>query len=110
MGSLIYEAGLVLEFEDRLLRHLEHVMVTRLRRNEPFAFKWEQRPAGVEHTHGTIWVSPATSIQFRYTGPRREEKLNRLWVEAMIQSTYQPAGLSAVPEPADQPTPPKRRA
>jgi hypothetical protein len=106
---MVYEGALVLEFEDRLLRHLEHVMVTRLRRNEPFAFKWEQKPSGGEESHGTVWVSTATSLQFRYAGPRRVEKLNRHWIEALIQSTYQPVGLVAVPEPAEPPAAPRRR-
>ncbi len=42
MGWLTYGSAPPIEIEDRLLHHLQAVIITKLRRDEPFAFNWEQ--------------------------------------------------------------------
>jgi len=107
MGSLIYGVAPVIEIEDRVLRHLQLVIIQKLRRNESFGFNWDQEP-GVsgdsEHdqgSHGAIWISPSSQLYFRFDGPRKNLQLNRQWLDVMMQATYSGEGLSALPEPTD---------
>jgi hypothetical protein len=44
MGSLIYGVAPVIQIEDRVLRHLQLVIIQKLRRNESFGFNWDQEP------------------------------------------------------------------
>ena len=108
MGSLIYGVAPAIRIEDRVLRHLEFVIISKLRRSESFAFHWDQEPGVVEDeaidaeaTHGTIWVGPASQLYFRYDGPRNGHVLNRKWLEVLIQASNSSSGLHALPEPAE---------
>ncbi|HEY8591096.1 MAG TPA: hypothetical protein VIL55_16235 [Naasia sp.] len=104
MGSLIYGAAPVIRMDDRVLRHVQVVAISKLRRNEPFAFNWDQEPGVVGDevwgsSHGTIWISNASQLYFQYDGPRSEQKLNSTWLEMLSKATYRLEGLSALPEP-----------
>ncbi|BDZ47423.1 hypothetical protein [Naasia aerilata] len=113
MGYLIYGVAPAIEIEDRVLRHLQLVIIQKLRRNESFAFNWDQEPqVGVgaghggpidleEASHGSIWISQHSLLYFRYSG-KRENHYNPTWLEAMMQATYRTEGLSVVPEPAEE--------
>jgi hypothetical protein len=123
MGYLIYGAAPAIEIEDRLLRHLQLVIIQKLRRNESFAFNWDREPGvgadrapsidldGEEEgaSHGSIWISQQSHLYFRYSG-KRDSRLNPAWLEVMMQATYRPEGLSAVPEPVDHAHPTERAA
>uniref|UniRef100_UPI000A6C64CB DUF7882 family protein n=1 Tax=Microbacterium mangrovi TaxID=1348253 RepID=UPI000A6C64CB len=45
MGRLTYEHDIRVEFEDRLLLHLQQVITNKLRRDEPFVFTWRDDPS-----------------------------------------------------------------
>ena len=105
MGTLIYGAAPAIDIEDRTLRHLQAVMIAKLRRHENFAFNWDQEP-GVgrdvmsdDGSHGTIWVSEAVQLYFRYDGPRQSQ-LNRVWLNELMSAANSSFGLRAVPEPS----------
>ena len=106
MGSLIYGVAPAVAIEDRVLRHLQIVILQKLRRGEAFSFNWDQEP-GVDGDeardaeHGSVWISPGSQLYFRYDGPRQDIALNRVWLEELMQATYRPDGLAALPEPAD---------
>ena len=97
MGLLIYGAR-VSEFEidDRVLAHLQFVVATKLRRGEQFMLTWNH---GVERGSGrsSIWISPYVPVHFKYNGSR-PPKLNRAWLELMIDWANSPAGLHPIPE------------
>ncbi len=98
MGLLIYGARVSeIEIEDRTLAHLEVVIAAKLRRNEQFMLTWEH---GMERGSGrsTIWVSPYIPLHFKYNG-KRPPKINRAWLEVLMESANEPAGLHPVPEP-----------
>jgi hypothetical protein len=104
MGTLVYGSAPAITIEDRLLKHLQAVIIMKLRRDEPFAFNWDAEP-GVgedrEHpnaSHGTVWVSQSSHLYFRYDGTR-SEKLNPAWIETLSKAAHSPRGLWAVPEP-----------
>ncbi len=104
MGWLTYGSAPPIEIEDRLLHHLQAVIITKLRRDEPFAFNWEQARQGADgeagaRSHGTIWISRASQLYFHYDGPRTSEPLNRNWLEQLTLSSNSTRGLDPLPEP-----------
>ncbi len=104
MGRLTYGSAPAIEIEDRLLRHLQVVIISKLRRDEPFAFNWEQARKGMDGeagatSHGAIWLSRASQLYFHYDGPRSNELLNRNWLEQLTLSSNSGRGLDPLPEP-----------
>ena len=104
MGTLVYGAAPAISIEDRPLKHLQAVIIMKLRRDEPFAFNWDAEPGVGEDimhpnaAHGTIWISQASQLYFRYDGTRHD-KLNPEWIDVLTKAAYSPRGLWAVPEP-----------
>lgn len=99
MGKLIYEGSVRAEFDDRLLSHLQVVIGTKLRRNEPFYFTWNgDVSTGVGRT--TVWVHAGANLVFTYYGGR-PARINRTWLEALMRTANSPAGLQVVAEPPD---------
>ena len=100
MGRLIYENSVRLDLDDRTLAHLVVVISDKLRRAESFPLSWRNDPStGDGRT--TIWVHPASTLVFEFSGSRRPA-LNRTWLEALAIVANTPEGLHIVPEPADQ--------
>jgi hypothetical protein len=98
MGTLYYGASTSsVEFDDRLLAHLQLAIVAKLRRGETFVFSWD-----VERERGSgsnaIWISPTIPLRFTYQAGGRGPT-NRLWVEALVKSANSVAGLRIVDEP-----------
>jgi hypothetical protein len=115
MGSLIYGVAPAIRIDDRVLRHLQAVIIGKLRRGETFSFNWDQEPGVGEDeatddaaAHGTIWVSAASHLYFRYDGPREGHALNRQWLELLMQESNSPGGLRVIPEPVDERRQPAR--
>ncbi len=66
MGKLIYGAiQRQIVMDDRLLAHLEAVVLSRLRRNNAFALHWKERSDTGEGRR-TVWVHPAADLYFEY--------------------------------------------
>lgn len=98
MGTFYYgDARYAIPIEDRALAHLKLVILTKLRRNESFAFSWDK---GIENGHGrgTIWIHPALALHFDFAGTRHPE-INRAWLEEMSISANQTLGLVIGKEP-----------
>jgi len=45
MGKLTYDSTLTVDFDDRVLAHLQLVIGAKLRRAESFYFSWRDDPA-----------------------------------------------------------------
>jgi len=100
MGRLIYEGSVRFDLDDRTLAHLVVVISDKLRRAESFPLSWRNDPStGDGRT--TIWVHPASSLVFEFSGSRRPA-LNRTWLEALAIVANSPEGLHVIPEPAEQ--------
>lgn len=103
MGRLIYDDGVSITFDDRLLSHLQVVIGAKLRRGEGFYLTWKDDPRAGDG-RSTIWLHPAMTLRFSYATSAPVE-LNRAWIDALATSADSSKGLSMVSEPD-----PRRRA
>ena len=98
MGTLIYGSGaLKVEFDDRVLAHLQAVVGVKVRRNERFFLSWFDTQA-VGDGRSAAWIAPEIPIAFRFT-TTAQHRLNRSWVEAMILAAGSAGGLVLTREP-----------
>ena len=95
MGSLTYDST-VIEFEDRLLLHLQIVIVNKLRRRESFAMSWRDA-AEVGDGRSTIWLDPSIPLYFKFSGSRMPA-VDRDWIELLADSAASSTGLVVVDE------------
>lgn len=105
MATLVY-GGTEYTFEDRLLSHLKIVVGMKLSRGESFYLNWD-RPSGTPEAI-SVWVSPATPLQFRFPAAKPPE-LNQKWLRAMSDNSYGPRGLFLPDEPEEEPAPLSRK-
>lgn len=103
MGYIVYD-GKVLEFkvEDRLLAHLQIVIVNKFRRNESLMFSWRE-PAETGDGRATVWLSPNIGLRFKFAGGRTPD-INPTWLAALYSAADSGRGLYAVDEPTRDPT------
>lgn len=101
MGRFIIEALAKVEFEDRVLAHLERVITSKLRRNESFTFTWRD-DISLGGGRTTVWLHPSSNILFKFHGSRPPQ-LNRDWLQALTEVAAGPHGLYIVPEPQGPP-------
>ncbi|NQX28989.1 ATP-dependent DNA ligase [Microbacteriaceae bacterium VKM Ac-2854] len=97
MGLFIYRDDTKLDVEDRVLAHLELVITTKLRRDESFAFTW-QEDVSMGSGRRKVWLHPAIPLVYRFYG-NRPPAINRAWIEALMASADTTAGLVILPEP-----------
>jgi hypothetical protein len=99
LGKFIYGMPTIeVEFDDRVLAHLQAVIVAKLRRGESFTFAWDN--ADEPGTLTSIWVHPAIPLQWEIE-ESATKKLNRAWLEELIQLSNTPTGLRMLPEPVE---------
>ena len=102
MGRFIYDsAGNSVDIDDRTLAHLRIVIMNKLRRSESFMFDVE---IGDGSGRRSFWMHSSVPLQFHFFGSR-QPRINREWVEALMQSASSPHGLSIVPEPPEDAAP-----
>jgi hypothetical protein len=94
---MTYDSRLIATIDDRVLAHLQTVVITKLRRGESFAFTWND-PERNGFGRTTIWMTPTVSLAFDYFGSKTPA-INPLWVDALMRSANSPGGLHIVPEP-----------
>ena len=92
MGTLIYDGADGFTFDDRVLAHLQAVIQTKLRRREGFLLIWTDRTAGPAGVLRSIWLDPAISVQFVFTGTTLPE-LNRDWLAILGERANSSSGL-----------------
>jgi len=98
MAMLIYgPSSTEIPLEDRALSHLKAVMLAKLRRNESFAFTWDDESGA----RSTVWIHPAIPLQFKHD-EGQPPGLNKTWIDYLMQSANTTAGLRLVPEPPNE--------
>jgi hypothetical protein len=102
MGRFIYDtAANAVDIDDRTLAHLRIVVMNKLRRAEPFMFDVE---VGDGSGRRSFWIHPSVPLQFHFFGSRMP-RINRLWVEELMQTASGPNGLTIIPEPPEETEP-----
>jgi hypothetical protein len=82
---------MAIEFDDRLLAHLQIVMVNKLRRRESFAMSWRDSVA-VGDGRSAIWLDPSIPLYFKFEGSR-VPLLDREWIARLAASADSSTGL-----------------
>lgn len=90
MGTLLY-AGTAVEFDDRLLTHLQIVIVQKFRRGESFLMSW-LNDASSSDSRGSIWLTPAVPVLFTFDGSR-VPAVDQSWIDRLGASADGPRGL-----------------
>jgi hypothetical protein len=99
VGKLTYDSTMVVNFDDRVLAHLQVVIGAKLRRGESFQMSWvtdQSEGSG----RNVIWMDPAVPLGFKYDSARAPV-LNRAWIEALMATAHSAGGLRIVPEPPE---------
>ncbi len=99
MGKFIYDGAVKVDFEDRLLAHLQLVIGTKLRRGETFFFTWRD-DSSVGDGRTSVWMRPQASLVYKYYGSR-QPSINLAWVDALAHTANSPTGLYVVSEPSE---------
>jgi len=90
MGTLKYD-GTTVDFEDRVLAHMEVVVIQKLRRQEAFFMSWHE-PDSAGGGRTGIWLHPAALLTFHYSS-NEAAKIDREWVERLTFSASSSAGM-----------------
>lgn len=99
VGALIYgNPTWRIEFDDRVLAHLQIAVMTKIRRNEGFQMSWSNDHASTGRT--SIWMHPSIPLMFQFNGSR-DASINRSWIDLLLQSASSSGGLQVIPEPRD---------
>lgn len=100
VGRLNYDSTMVIDFDDRLLAHLQVVIGAKLRRGESFQFSWATDMAEGSGRN-SIWLAPEIPLAFKYNASR-PPALNIMWIEALMTTSHSTGGLRIVPEPTER--------
>ncbi|MEL4318335.1 ATP-dependent DNA ligase [Leifsonia sp. YIM 134122] len=96
MGTFIYNGTLTVDFEDRLLAHLQFVITNKLRRDESFSFSWTTADdSGGGRT--SVWLDRRIPIVFDFSTSALPA-LNREWAESLMRTAHRDGRLQIVPE------------
>lgn len=98
MGSITYD-GLVVHIDDRVLAHLQIVIVNKLRRGESFLMSWKDS-ADVGSGRSAIWLHPNVLLHFKFEGSR-VPTINEEWLAELAQSADSSRGLIVTTERGD---------
>ena len=104
MGTLSYDSNFAVDFDDRLLAHLQIVIGQKLRRNESLYLSWKDDNR-IGNGRTTIWLNPSIPLIYKYFGGRMP-RINPLWIDVLTVSSNSAGGLQILPEP----TPPDEPA
>ncbi|PSL39224.1 hypothetical protein CLV49_2858 [Labedella gwakjiensis] len=93
MGSFI-SADWALRMDDRVLTHLEYVVIQQFRRGEGFVLTWVDGGAngGIERS---LWLSPSTAVGFEFESPD-PVPLELAWIAALSAAAGSVEGLRIV--------------
>lgn len=90
MGTMAH-GNISVEFEDRLLSHLQIVIVQRFRRNESLVISWLDSQA-VGDGRSSMWMTPTQPVYFKFAGSR-VPSIDREWIDLLNESAASSTGL-----------------
>lgn len=95
MGTLTYD-GLVVQIDDRVLSHVQIVVVQKLRRGESFLMSWRDSDS-VGDGRSSIWLNDSIPLYFKFLGGHTPI-INRDWIEQLSRSADSARGLVIMSE------------
>jgi len=95
MGTLTYD-GLLVHMDDRVLSHVQIVVVQKLRRGESFLMSWRDSDT-VGDGRSSIWLSDSIPLYFKFAGGH-SALINRDWIEQLCRSADSARGLVIMSE------------
>jgi hypothetical protein len=98
MGTLQYD-GVLVEFDDRLLAHLQIVIIGKVRRNESFLMSWRDS-SETGNGHSAVWIHPAQNLYFKFSGGR-SAAINQEWLSQLTDSANSARGMLITKEPQE---------
>jgi hypothetical protein len=90
LGTLLY-GGVEVDIEDRMLAHVQIVIVQKFRRSESFVFSWLDA-ATVGGGRSSLWMHPYGPVYFKFLGSRTPV-INREWLNTLTSSADSSVGL-----------------
>jgi hypothetical protein len=84
------------EFDDRLLTHLEIVIVNKFRRGESFLLSWLD-DVSVGGGRASLWMAAEVPVYFKYWGSR-VPTINPEWLRALEMGAASARGLVVIDE------------
>jgi hypothetical protein len=90
MGTITYD-GMVVEFDDRLLAHLQIVIVQKFRAREAFLMSWLDALNDGDG-RSALWLTPDAPLHFKFNGSR-PPLIDRGWLEVLQRSAASGSGL-----------------
>jgi hypothetical protein len=90
MGTLVH-GTISVDFEDRLLSHLQIVIVQRFRRNESMVMSWLDA-ASVGDGRSSLWLTPTLPVYFKFAGSR-VPTIDQEWLDRLAESAASSRGL-----------------
>jgi len=96
MGTFVYNAEPI-SFDDRVLIHLQIVIVQKLRRGEGFTMTWTNT-AESNYRRSSLWMHATIPVGFHFTGSKIPE-INHSWLEELAHSASGSRGLIVTAEP-----------
>ena len=89
MGTLVH-GTISVDFEDRLLAHLQIVIVQRFRRNESMVMSWLDA-ASVGDGRSSLWLTPTLPVYFKFAGSR-VPTIDQEWLDRLTESAASSRG------------------
>lgn len=90
MGTMVH-GNIAVDFEDRLLAHLQIVVIQRFRRNEPLIVSWLDSLA-IGDGRSSIWMTPTLPVYFKFAGSRAPA-IDEQWLQRLTDSASSSTGL-----------------
>jgi hypothetical protein len=90
MGTLSC-AGSVVEFDDRVLTHLQIVIIRKFRNGEAFSMSWLDG-AAIGDGRASMWLTPSMPVVFKFYGSRIPA-IDQGWIDRLTASADGPRGL-----------------
>lgn len=92
MGSLFYGASrLEIKVDDTTLAMMQRIIVSKMRRNEPFAITWDDDDS-IGDGLSSVWVAPTTELHFKFESGTFPA-IDPAELDRMSQQSSTPSGL-----------------
>jgi len=79
------------QFDDRLLSHLQIVIMQRFRHLQSFSMSWLD-PLSIGDGRSSIWLHPDGDLYFKFSGSR-SPSIDQAWLDLLHRSAASSRGL-----------------